>query len=231
MLARCLSVPLAADWKACDARSASYSPMSTSSPMTTSTAFRPTISTLRQRWLFARAFLRDPKGLGSVIPSSKFLMNRILERIDFERARVIVEYGPGIGNLTAEMLRALQPGAKLVAIDTSEEFVRHLCNNFRHPGLHVEHGSAAEVGAILRRLGIARADYVVSGIPYSTLPAGLRRSIVRATREVLAPDGELIVYQFSSAVLRDLLVEFPNVQRGFEPFNILPARLFYCQMS
>jgi phospholipid N-methyltransferase len=196
--------------------------------MSTSNGFRAAFSPLRRRWLFARAFLRDPKGLGSVVPSSKFLMNRILERIDFDRARVIVEYGPGIGNLTAEILRQLRPDAKLVAIDTSEEFVRHLRANFQHSGLHVEHGSAAEVAAILRKLGLARADYVVSGIPYSTLPAGLRRDIVRATREVLAPEGELIVYQFSNAVLRDLQVEFPNVERGFEPLNILPARLFYC---
>jgi len=190
--------------------------------------FRPAMSSFRQRWLFARAFLRDPKGLGSVIPSSKFLMNRILERIDFARGRVIVEYGPGVGNLTAEILRALQPGATLVAIDTSAEFVRHLQANLPHPALLVEHGSAADVVPILRRLGIAKADYVVSGIPYSTLPAALRRAIVRASREALAPNGELIVYQFSNAVLRDLLVEFPSVERGFEPLNILPARLFYC---
>ena len=186
------------------------------------------VSPFRQRLLFARAFLRDPKQLGSVIPSSKFLVNRILERIDFERARVVVEYGPGIGNLTGEILRLLRRDATLVAIDTNLEFVRFLRRNYGHPGLHVEHGSAAEVVSILRRLKIPAADYVVSGIPCSTLPGKLRRAIVRASREVLAPGGELIVYQFSNAVLPDLLGEFPRVERGFEPLNILPARLFYC---
>ena len=59
--------------------------------------------------LFAGNFLRHPYMLGSIIPSSRFLVNQVLEPIDWERARVIVEYGPGVGTITAEILRRMHP--------------------------------------------------------------------------------------------------------------------------
>ena len=46
------------------------------------------------RLLFARAFLKNPVMLGSVIPSSRFLIKGVLGPIDWRKANVIVEYGP-----------------------------------------------------------------------------------------------------------------------------------------
>ena len=45
--------------------------------------------------------------LGSIVPSSRFLIKQLLEPINFGRARVIVEYGPGSGVITAELLRRM----------------------------------------------------------------------------------------------------------------------------
>jgi phospholipid N-methyltransferase len=61
--------------------------------------------------LFARNFFRHPRMLGSIVPSSRFLIKQLLEPINFGRARVIVEYGPGVGVITAELLRHMRPGA------------------------------------------------------------------------------------------------------------------------
>ena len=57
--------------------------------------------------LFARNFFRHPRMLGSIVPSSRFLIKQLLEPINFGRARVIVEYGPGVGVITAELLRRM----------------------------------------------------------------------------------------------------------------------------
>jgi len=54
--------------------------------------------------LFAKNFLQHPKMLGSLIPSSRFLVDRPLGKIDWARARTIVEYGPGVGTITAPIL-------------------------------------------------------------------------------------------------------------------------------
>lgn len=178
--------------------------------------------------LFALNFFKHPKMLGSLIPSSRHLTDRLLRRIDWKRARLIVEYGPGVGTLTGEVLQRMRPDAAMVVIETNEEFVRFLQASLPDPRLRVVHGSAEDVGAVLARLGCGPADYVISGIPFSTMPDGLRERILGATRAALRPDGQLLVYQFSTKVGPHLERVFRHVHRDFEPLNILPAWLYYC---
>ena len=53
-------------------------------------------------WLFARTFLRHPRRTGALLPSSRFLVDRMLRLVDWERAAVVVEFGPGLNVLTGE---------------------------------------------------------------------------------------------------------------------------------
>jgi phospholipid N-methyltransferase len=186
---------------------------------------------LGERVLFARTFLKHPVMLGSVIPSSRFLVRRILDRVDWQSVRLAVEYGPGIGNITAEILRRMRPDATLIAIETNSEFVHFLRNAYADERLQVVQGSAADVGEILRDLGHARATCIISGIPLSTISARTREHILLESRAALEPSGAFLVYQFSAAVLADLRRVFGTVERAFEPLNILPAHLFVCTQA
>lgn len=179
--------------------------------------------------LFARNFFRHPRMLGSIIPSSRFLIRQLLQPIDWAAARVIVEYGPGVGSITAEILARMRPDATLIAIETNPEFVRFLGTAFPDDRLRVMAGSAESVDEILRRLGYEHANYIISGIPFSTISAELRERILRKTSVALAPGGSFLVYQFSTRVLPDLQRIFHYVKRKFEPLNVLPAHLFFCQ--
>jgi phospholipid N-methyltransferase len=167
--------------------------------------------------------------LGSIVPSSRFLVRQLLKPIDWSQARVIVEYGPGVGVITSEVLRRMRPDAMLIAIETNSDFVNYLCTSIQDERLHVVEASAEAVDEILRRYGQSNASYVISGIPFSTIPAAVRESILLKTCEVLKPGGSFLVYQFSTHVLRDLRRIFRYVRRQFEPFNVLPAHLFFCQ--
>jgi len=179
--------------------------------------------------LFARNFFRHPRMLGSIVPSSRFLIRELLSPVDWTRARVIVEYGPGVGGITAEVLRRMRPDALLIAIEMNPDFVSYLRGALTDPRLRVVEGSAESVDEILGRFGQHQADYIISGIPFSTIPAPLRERILRKTRAVLAPGGAFLVYQFSTRVLADLKRIFGYVARRFEPLNVLPAHLFFCQ--
>jgi phospholipid N-methyltransferase len=181
--------------------------------------------------LFSRNFIKHPRMLGSLIPSSRFLVQRLLDQVDWGRAGTIVEYGPGVGTFTGEILRRLKPDGSLVAIDTNRDFARYLARHLRDDRLHVVEGSAADAEDNLRQRGLGRADYVISGIPYSTMDPGLREQILRNTHDLLQPDGAFLVYQFTRAVLPYLRQVFPHVHQEFEPRNIMPARLFYCRRS
>jgi phospholipid N-methyltransferase len=178
--------------------------------------------------IFAKNFFQHPKMLGSLIPSSRFLIRRLLGEMDFANARVIVEYGPGVGTITRHMLKHMRADAVLIAIDTNPEFVRYLRRSLPDPRLRVVHGSAANVKAALAAAGVEHADYVISGIPFSTIPQPARGEILRATRSVLRPEGTFLVYQFSPKVHDYLAEVFPRIERGFEPLNVLPAQLFFC---
>ncbi len=181
-----------------------------------------------QTLFFARNFFKHPRMLGSIIPSSGFLVKHLIDLIDFDRARFVVEYGPGIGNITKELLHRMQPDAQLIAIEMNEDFVDYLKEELRDPRLHVIRGSAEEVSDVLASLSLAHADYIISTIPYSTMPAPLRNRILHESRRVLHPEGAFVVAQFTRTVLRYLEPIFRRVDQDFEPLNIPPALLFYC---
>jgi phospholipid N-methyltransferase len=179
--------------------------------------------------LFARNFFRHPRMLGSIVPSSRFLIKQLLEPVDWAAARVIVEYGPGVGGITAEVLRRMRPDAILIAIEVNPAFVRFLRASTTDQRLHVVEASAESVDEILRQHGHERASYIISGIPFSTIPAPVRERILRKTCAVLEPRGLFLVYQFRALVLQDLKRIFRHVRRRFEPLNVLPAHLFFCR--
>jgi phospholipid N-methyltransferase len=182
-----------------------------------------------QLLLFGRNFIKHPKMLGSLIPSSRFLVNKVLGEVDWARARVFLEYGPGVGTFTTEILRRMRPDAVLIVLETNSDFVRFLRGRVRDDRLHVVHGSAADADAALARLELSHADYVISGIPYTTMPAQVRDVIIRKTHAVLHPNGAFLVYQFTRAVLPYLEQVFGRVHQDFEPLNVMPARLFFCR--
>ncbi len=177
--------------------------------------------------MFFKGFLKHPVMVGSIIPSSRQLIQRMLAPVDWQRTRVFVEYGPGVGTFTRPILDRLGSAATLVAIDTNADFCDYLRAAIIDPRLKVVHGSAADVGAILKRLGLAQADHIISGLPFSTLPPGVGTAIADATAAALRPGGSFLVYQFRPSVRDIIAPSFDRVEHAFEPINVPPAQLWW----
>jgi phospholipid N-methyltransferase len=193
------------------------------------TLARATGSTkIQQTVLFAKNFFKHPRLLGSFVPSSPFLVNQLLAPVDWRRASVVVEYGPGIGNITRQVLKRMRPDAVLVAIEMNSEFVEFLRSDVDDPRLQVVEGSALDIREILAGLRLPPVDYIISGIPYTNIPHELRCDILRESRGMLQPDGAMLVYQFTRTVLPYLQRTFGRVHQDFTLLNILPARIFHC---
>ena len=62
--------------------------------------------------LFFKRFLQKPFQIASIVPSSKALVERVADKIDFDRARVIAEYGPGEGVHSRAIARRMSPDAR-----------------------------------------------------------------------------------------------------------------------
>ncbi|TKD52339.1 methyltransferase domain-containing protein [Sphingomonas baiyangensis] len=177
--------------------------------------------------MFLRGFLKHPVMVGSIVPSSQKLMNRMLAPVDWANCRLFVEYGPGVGNFCRPILERMAPDATFVAIDTNDDFVRYLRRTIRDPRFHAVHGSAADVRQIVADHGHSHADYVLSGLPFSTLPAGVGEAIATATAQVIRPGGAFLVYQFSPKVHDFLSPHFERIDHAMEWWNVPPAQLYW----
>ena len=179
------------------------------------------------QWHFLRGFLKNPVMVGSIIPSSRILIEKMLAPVDWANTKLFVEYGPGVGTFTRPVLDKLGPDAKLVTIDTNPDFTHYLKNSIDDPRLVAVNGSAADVEKILADQGLGSADYVLSGLPFSTLPPGVGDDIAEATAAVIRPGGAFLVYQFSPKVRDFIKPYFEPIKRGFEWINVPPAVLFW----
>jgi phospholipid N-methyltransferase len=176
--------------------------------------------------MFFRQFVKHPGMIGSVIPSSPALVDSMLDGVDWDRARLFVEYGPGVGTFTRTILDRLHPDATLLAIDLNPDFVDYLKARIDDPRLRIVHGSAADVGRFVAETGHAQADYILSGIPFSTLPEGIGEKICAESRAILGPGGAFLIYQYSAYVMRLLAPLFHRVEEQVEWLNIPPCRMF-----
>lgn len=177
--------------------------------------------------MFFKGFVKHPVMVGSVIPSSRRLIRHMLSKVDWANTRVFVEYGPGVGTFCRPILERLAPDAVLVAIDTNPEFISYLRAEIPDSRFKAVHGSAADVQRILSDLGFDHADYVLSGLPFSTLPPGVGPDIARATQAALRVGGAFLVYQFSPKVRDFIAPFFSRIDHAFEPVNIPPAQLYW----
>ena len=177
--------------------------------------------------MFFKGFLRHPVMVGSIIPSSKKLIRHMLSRTDWDNTKLFVEYGPGVGTFCQDILDRMGPDATYIAIDTNPDFIDYLARTIVDPRFIPVLGSAADVRRIIADHGHAQADYILSGLPFSTLPAGLGPKIAAETNAALRKDGAFLVYQFSPKVRDFLAMSFDRIDHAFEPINIPPAQLYW----
>ena len=172
--------------------------------------------------------ISHPRRVGAVWPTSRWAVRDLLDMGDLPAARTVVEFGVGTGVYTGEILKRLHPDANFLAFEIDPDLSSAVADRLKAPRLRVINDSAENVGEYLEG---AKADYIVSSIPFTSLPADVRRSLLGAARNALAPDGRMLVLQYSTTVLPDLQSFFGGIRRRLSPLNIPPAFLFACSVS
>jgi len=175
---------------------------------------------------FLRGFLKSPKEVGSIVPSSRFLERRIVRSSGVPRARVVVELGPGTGGTTRALLRAMAPEARLLAIEINPRFARLLRSEISDARLVVHEGSAAEIDEALAAHGLPAPDVILSGIPFSTMKRADGVAILRAAHAALAPGGRFVAYQVRDRVEILGRQVFGPASVQVELLNVPPMRVY-----
>jgi phospholipid N-methyltransferase len=179
--------------------------------------------------VYLKNMIRD-KNVASITPTSSFGIEKVCSKIDFKKRNVVVEYGPGTGVFTKYLLDHLTADSKLILIERNEDFINILNQSFQDPRLFVYHESAEHVEDLLRKSGEKKADYVISGIPFSFLPPKLRDIVVERSHACLREGGKFLAYQTFYQLDRFLKVYlnkyFRLVYTGFCLRNAPPLRVF-----
>src|SRR5438128_6775130 len=172
--------------------------------------------------LFFKRFLKRPFQIASIVPSSKAMVERVASKMDFNRARVIAEYGPGEGVHSREIARRMSPDSHLLLFELDPAFARDLKRQFADdPRVHVIHADAATLPDELKRRGFAQCDYILSGIPFSILNIEKKRALLQKTYDALAPGGSFIIYQVTNE-LRQHAKIFAHAKSEYFLQNIPP---------
>ncbi len=175
--------------------------------------------------VFFRGFMEEPRMVGSIIPSSKVTIDAMLDRVNWKECKLFVEYGPGVGTFCPHILDRLPPGGQLLVIDTNPRFIDYLNRTVQDDRFHAMLGSAADVESFVRTIGLEKADFILSGLPISTLPDGVADQIVEATRRVLRKNGAFLTYQFRPDARELTEAHFERVEKDFVWRNIPPCLL------
>lgn len=182
--------------------------------------------TWRDSLAFVRGFVRSPAQVGSIVPSSHRLEQRLVRSAGIAQARTVVEFGPGTGGTTAAFLQAMAPQAQLLAIELDRAFHERLRGAIRDPRLLLELGSAEHLAYFLEAWQLPAPDAIVSGIPFSTLAPQVAQRVTAAVAGALRPGGCFVAYQVRAHVAGFVAPHLGRPDKHWEIVNLPPVRVF-----
>ena len=174
-------------------------------------------------------FVKNPKEVGAVIPSSKFLTNKIISGIDFKKSKTIVELGPGLGTFTKVILKKAKPDAMLLCFEVSRKFCAYLTKNLIDERLTVINASAEKLSSNLKKANLKEVDCIVSGLPFLNFSDSKKRKILNEAKNSLSSEGRFILFQYTNDLGEMLESHFSKVKRGFVPLNMPPSFVYICE--
>ena len=150
---------------------------------------------VKETELFFRQWLRSPKSMGSIIPSSMALARAVTSAVAWEPGQTVVELGAGTGAISQGLLEKGMPSEALMMIELDEQLYDYLRNRF--PGVRVVHGDATKLADIVADQGIDPVSTVVSGLPMVNMPFDFQKAIIGESFKSLKPGGFMLQYSYS----------------------------------
>lgn len=185
---------------------------------------------------FAKQFIKSPAIIGAVAPSSRALASRMIDGIDLGSADIVVEYGPGTGVFTEEILRNLKPDATYLGFEVNSSMAKHL--HARFPQITVYEDCAANVRRRLQDHQRGAVDVIISGLPWAIFPSELQDRILSESVEALADGGVFATFAYLQGLLlpagrrfrKKLTSAFSTVETSrITWLNLPPAIIYRCR--
>lgn len=143
---------------------------------------------------FIREFLASPASVGAILPSSPALAQRICAAAELDTTDMTIEFGPGTGVFTEEILRRLPDPSRFFAIESNPvlaDATRRRC-----PNAVVWNDCATSAKQYLAPYGRSTCDRVISGLPFASFSPELQDKLLDTILDLLSPGGSFLTFAY-----------------------------------
>lgn len=146
---------------------------------------------------FLRSWSRDPVAVGLPFTSSPWTAKRLAQAVlqaAIPGGGPVLELGAGTGAVTEALIEAGCPKDQIVVVERDGDLCRMLSTRF--PGLHVLHGDALRIDAMLGKARISSVSAVLSGLPMRAVPRRAAALCYSSAFRLMPPGGAIIQYTY-----------------------------------
>lgn len=181
--------------------------------------------------MFLSQFWKEKRMVGAISASSRYLGEKMIDAIDFDRQKVLVELGPGTGVFTDMIIDQMADDAVLFVFELNDRFYQQLVDRIKDRRVHLIHDSAEKVEHYLREFGYAQADVVISSLPLAVFTKELRAAVLKASKDAIKEDGIYVQFQYSLQAKKELEKIFKRVTIRWTALNFPPAFVYTCKKN
>ncbi len=179
---------------------------------------------------FLIEYIKSPRTIGAIAPSSKKLAEKMVSSIDFDSAECIIEYGPGTGIFTDKLVKEKKEHTMLILLEYNENFCKKLKEKYiDFNNIIVVNDSAENIDKYLKQYKFEKADYIISGLPFTSLPKDVSNNILNKTRDVLKQEGLFITFQYTLLKKGYINNYFRDISLEKVIVNVPPAYVLKCK--
>ncbi|NMM53784.1 class I SAM-dependent methyltransferase [Paenibacillus aquistagni] len=180
----------------------------------------------QSQMMFLNKFLHNPKEIGSISPSSRFLANRMVSVLPWDKVSAVAELGAGTGAITRYISSHAGEGTRVLLFEKDELMRNQLKERYPHYSCF---SNASHLVQLIQYQGIEKLDGIISGLPFFNFEPKLRETLISQAAEALRTDGWFVAFQYSLQ-MKCLLKQYFELERiRLVPLNLPPAFVYVCR--
>ena len=182
-------------------------------------------------WRFLIAGLRHHEQTGAIVPSQRFLVDRMIRPVPTDYTGQVLELGAGTGSLTRR-LAMTRPRARITAVEINpalaELLKRSLAADKLDDRIQVVADSAERLLSSLRH-SKQKPEFVISGIPLGNLDKAQVMALMEGIHGALPKGGMYIQFQHSLLDRKKIRSCFSRLRTVPVLLNFPPAFVYYAR--
>ncbi|WP_028547469.1 class I SAM-dependent methyltransferase [Paenibacillus sp. UNC451MF] len=180
---------------------------------------------VQEKFLFLNKFIKSPKDVGSITPSSKYLARAMTRSIPWDGVEAAAELGAGTGAITEYIQNAAGEHTRTLLFEKDTVLRNQLQEKYPTMACYSD---ACQIRKAMSEEGIGHLDLILSGLPFFNFPQAIRDAIMNEILLSLKPGGRFVAFQYSLQMKQQLNQYFDIESIQFVPLNLPPAFVYIC---